>query len=131
MNQIIYTAEFVKNPEELLKMFPPKHKRVFAHHSTIAFKPNDLAGIEVGKESSLKVVARVYDEKGDALLVENSKSKNQYPHITLSCAEGVSPVYSNELIKKAVESGRLEYLAAPYGISVVEGYSDGKNDFIK
>ncbi len=130
MNQILYTAEFVKNPEELLKKFSPKHKKVFGHHSTIAFKPVNLNGIEVGKESLIKIIARVFDERGDALLVENPKSQNKYPHITLSCAEGVSPVYSNELIEKTVTSGKLEYFDTPDEVEVVEGYSDGKNDYI-
>jgi len=129
MKQIMYTAEFVKNPGELLKRFPPKHKKVFGHHSTIAFKPANLNGIEMGKNFSIKIIARAYDEKGDAILVENPKSNNKYPHITLSCAEGVSPVYSNELLEKAIEAGSLEYLSEPEEVEVVEGYSDGKDDF--
>jgi predicted kinase len=44
---IIYTGLFVENNEELLKIFVPKHENVFGHHSTIAFKPNSLDGIEV------------------------------------------------------------------------------------
>ena len=129
-NQIVYTAEFVINQNELLKKFPPKHERVFGHHSTIAFRPNSLDGIEVGKKSQMKIVGRIFDEKGDALLVENVKSTNENPHITLSCADGVSPVYSNELIKKAIESKSIEYFDNPEIIDVIEGYFDGKNDIV-
>jgi hypothetical protein len=110
---IMYTAEFVKDAQGLLKKFPPKHEKAYGHHSTIAFKPESLEGIEIGKKSLMKIIARAYDEKGDALLVENSKSKNENPHITLSCATGISPVYSNELLKKAIESGTIEYLNKP------------------
>ena len=127
---VMYTAEFVKDMEVLLKKFPPKHPKVFGHHSTIAFKPSSLDGIEIGKETVMKVVGRAYDEKGDALLVENPKSNNAHPHITLSCAKGVSPVYSNELIEKAVVDGTVEYFESPVEIDVIEGYSDGKKDIL-
>ncbi len=128
---IKYTAEFVKDVQSLLNKFPPKHKKVFSHHSTIAYRPDSLDGIEMGKESRMKIIGRVFDEKGDALLVENSKSKIEYPHITLSCVEGVPPFYSVELIKKAIASNTVEYFSEPYEIEVMEGYSDGESDFIK
>jgi len=126
----MYTAEFVIDIENLLKKFPPKHSKVFGHHSTIAFKPINLDGIEIGKETVMKIIGRAYDEKGDALLVENPKSKNKYPHITLSCAEGVSPVYSNELFEKASVLNTIEYFNNPEEIEVIEGYSNGKKDFV-
>jgi len=125
---VVYTAEFVKNQKDLLEKYPPKHPRIFAHHSTIAFKPGNLDGIDVSKESSMKILGRVFDEKGDALLVENPNSNNENPHITLSCAEGVSPVYSSELIKKGLETGIVEFFEEPQEIIVVEGYFDGKKD---
>jgi len=78
----------------------------------------------------MKIIGRAYDEKGDALLVENPKSKNKYPHITLSCAEGVSPVYSNELFEKASVLNTIEYFNNPEEIEVIEGYSNGKKDFV-
>ncbi len=128
---IMYTAEFVKDVQNLLKKFPPKHKKVFGHHSTIAFKPDNLDGIEIGKETIMKIIGRAYDEKGDALLVENLKSKNEYSHITLSCSEGIPAVYSNELFKKAALANTIEYFSNPEEIEVIEGYSDGKKDIIK
>jgi len=127
---INYTAEFVKDTPSLLKQFVPKHEKVFGHHSTIAFKPDNLDQIEIGKEYKLKVIGRVFDDKGDALLVDNNKSNNKYPHITLSCAAGVSPVYSNELIEKAVAAGTVEYFQNPFEIEVVEGYSSGGKDIV-
>lgn len=126
---VMYTAEFVKDIDGLLKKFPPKHPKIFGHHSTIAFKPGNLDGIETGKESTMKIVGRAFDEKGDALLVENPKSKNKFHHITLSCANGVSPFYSNELFEKASTDNTIEYFTAPEEIEVIEGYSDGKKDY--
>ena len=126
----VYTALFIKDLDSLTSQFPPRHENVFGHHSTIAFKPGSLDGIEVGAEQTIKVIGRVSDEKGDALLVENPKSTNEHPHITLSCAEGVKPFYSNELIQKAMAANSVEYFNPPVEIDVVEGYFDGKQDVI-
>ncbi|MES2622788.1 MAG: hypothetical protein V4576_00075 [Patescibacteria group bacterium] len=79
---IRYTALFVDNPTKLLNMFPPKHSKVFAHHSTNKYKPVDTSDLEVGKKSLLKIIGRVHNEKGDAILVENPKSEKLHPHIT-------------------------------------------------
>ncbi len=119
-----YTALFVENIPALLGQFPPKHVVAHGHHSTITFAPKTLDGIEMGKKSSLKIIGRAYDEKGDALLVENLKSTNKHPHITLSCAEGVSALYSNELIEKAIASNSVEYFETPVEVATIEGYTD-------
>lgn len=123
---IKFTALFVKDIEGLLKRFPPKHKKVFGHHSTIEFQPNSLDGIEVGKEYSIKIIGRAYDEFGDDLLVENSKSKNKYPHITLSRGEDTPPLYSKVLFEKALASNTMDYFNNEE-VKVIEGYSDGNN----
>ena len=129
-NEIRFTALFIKDRNDLLKRFPPKHKKIFADHSTIEFKPENLQGIEVGKELSIKIVGRAYDEFGDDLLVENFKLKNEYPHITLSRAENAPPLYSKILFEKATMSNDIEYFINQE-VLVVEGYSDGNNIFIK
>lgn len=121
---IKFTALFVKDTENLLKRFPPKHKKIFGHHSTIEFQPDNLDGIEVGKEYKIKVIGRTWDEFGDDLLVENLKSKNKYPHITLSRGEGAPPLYSKILFEKAIASNNIEYFNNEE-VNVIEGYSDG------
>lgn len=126
--KIIYTALFVDKPEELTEVFPSRHSNIFAHHCTIAFKPTSLDGVEIGKKLKLKVIGRVSDEKGDALLVEKYKSLNIHPHITLSCADGVAPSYSKNLLENAFKEGRVEILNVPFEISVTEGFFDGYND---
>ena len=126
---VLYTARFVHNIPVLLEKFPPKHTTHYGHHSTIAFKPSKLDDVVIGQVSTMKVIGRAFDEMGDALLVENNKSKNKHPHITLSCALGVPPVYSNQLIETAIASGTVQYFSEPYEIEVVEGYSDGKTDY--
>ncbi len=72
----VYTALFVADIEKIKSQFPPKHAKVFAHHSTIEFQPFNLNDINIGEESKIKIIGRAYDEKGDALLVENTKTKN-------------------------------------------------------
>lgn len=122
MNQSIkYTALFVKDTADLLKRFPPKHQKVFSHHSTIEFKPENLDGIEIGKEYSIKIIGRAWDEFGDDLLVENIKSKNKYPHITISRGENAPLLYSKILFEKAIASNTVEYFNNEE-VEVVEGY---------
>lgn len=130
IEDIEYTALFVDSPEKLLVMFEPKHEIVYAHHSTNWYKPTDVEDLEIGKKSVLKIIGRVSDEKGDALLVENAKSRNKYPHITLSCIKNIPPVYSNELIEKALKDNSVELFQEPFFIEVTEGYGDFENNII-
>ncbi len=128
--EIKFTALFVKDIEDLLKRFPPKHKKTFGHHSTIEFEPLSLDGIEIGKEYSIKIIGRAWDEFGDDLLVENPKSKNKYPHITLSRADIAPTLYSKILFEKAIASSGIEYFNNEK-VEVIEGYSDGNNLIIE
>ena len=88
----------------LLRAVPPVHPTVFAHHATIAFKP-EAADLERylemhGQPVRIPVTAVAVDDKAQAVLV-GIDSENEYPHITISVAEGVKPVYSNELMASA------------------------------
>lgn len=127
MKEVIYTAVFLtaESAEELKEwanqtigeLLP----KTFCHHMTVAFRPKDgLGDLVVGQEVELKVVAVAGDDKGQAVEVVGFDSNNAVPHITISCAEGVSPVYSNELLaaRIAVEGPTLKG---------VVGYFDGKS----
>lgn len=124
--EIKFTALFVKDQDDLLKRFPPKHKKIFGHHSTIEFEPMSLDGIELGKECNMKIIGRAYDTFGDDLLIENPKSKNTYPHITLSRGKNAPSLYSKILFEKAMASNDIEYFKNEE-VKVIEGYSDGNN----
>ncbi len=128
--QVVYTGLFVVDQQKLFTVFPPKHAKTFAHHLTIEFMPKDIHTVEIGKVQQLKVIGRASDEKGDALLVENVKSKSKYPHITLSCVDGVSASYSNQLIEKAVQDGSVEYFPEPVFIDAIEGYENGNKKVV-
>ena len=125
---IIYTALFVDDTAELFRLFPPVHKNKYGHHMTIAFRPKDLEGIKIGRQSELKIIGRVVDGGADALLVETNLSNNQFPHITLSTAEGVKPQYSNDMLATAEREHLIEYFNEPTMIAVTEGYFDGQNE---
>jgi Fungal tRNA ligase phosphodiesterase domain len=88
----------------LLQTVPPIHPVVHAHHVTMAFNPDPetLARYEamVGKRVQIAVVAVSADQYGQAVLV-GAESQNEYPHVTISVAEGVAPSYSNSLLASA------------------------------
>lgn len=126
--KVVYTAEFIPDEERgnLLKAFSPKHDNIYATHITISFKPaNGIQGIELGREKELQIIGIVEDERGQAVLVQGSKSAKDHPHITISCAPGTEPKYSNEMIAEAVKNGSVKYFEEPYPIKVIEGYSTG------
>jgi len=85
--------------EEVLRRFPPVHSQVWSHHSTIEWRPERLE-VPVGERVDLQILGRLTTPKVDALLVKNPWSKNRYPHITLSTAEGVPPVESNRELEQ-------------------------------
>jgi len=90
----IYTAIFI-NKDELIKKYKPVHKNIFYHHSTIEFKPQDVTDFPKGQETKVDITGRLTTDKVDVLLVNNQLSKKKNPHITLSTAEGVSPMQSD------------------------------------
>lgn len=78
------------------------HPNVYGHHMTVAFRPDEselpkLRAV-VGREYILNASRLAADEKGQALRVSGAPSLNKNPHVTVSCAEGTEPKYSNELL---------------------------------
>ncbi len=122
LQNIYYSGYFIDEPNKLLSMFPPKHKTVYGHHCTNKYKPKSLNDFEVGKKIMLKITGRTYDTKCDVLLVENLESENEFPHITLSSADGVSPQYSNELLKYSTADKVIEKFDEPKFIEATQGY---------
>jgi hypothetical protein len=130
-SRVLYTALFVDSPDQLLSRFKPKHPQVYAHHLTLKYKPESIKDLEIGKKIELKIIGRVSDDNGDALLVETDlKTEGKYPHITLSCAEGFRPNYSNQMVEKAVLDGTVEYFDDVEYIETTEGYENGENKVI-
>lgn len=125
----IYTALFLSEGSRrwILENYPPKHANVFADHVTLYFKPSleqadlvlDLLERGVGGGFFLlDAVAYAEDDKGQALAIEIDSelsaygvlARNEIMHITISCADGVSPAYSNELLRDAHRVARRSML---------------------
>ena len=117
------TPQFLEAFADAIEQLP-EHLKVAAlekleHHITMRFCAKQVPQEEkdgfraafaphVGKELVVKPVALVYDDKGAALAVElpeevRSQCQALHPHITIGCASGVPPKYSNELLSKPAE----------------------------
>ena len=75
-----------------------------AHHMTIKFDPSEdeVHALPMAEVADFKVVGWAADERGQAVLVVPTgvSSANRHPHITMSCAPGTLPMYSNELLAR-------------------------------
>ena len=128
----LYTAAFLTpaSAEELANWWASTVKddlldKRFMHHMTIKFRPDaeEVIALPIdGSEVELQVVGYASDDKGQAVLVSGVESSNDNPHITVSTAEGVSPVYSNELLS----SGLVEEVATGPVLKVKIGFWNGK-----
>ena len=106
MSNAIYWA--VKLDDEskvkLLDKVKPIHDKVFGEHMTIVFGPNDeqeasLSNI-IGEKVIMSAFGVVSDDKGQAVFTTGfDRFDGGVSHITISCANGIKPNYSNELIK--------------------------------
>lgn len=117
----IYSGVFLSTSEKekLKKEFPPVHENIYYHHSTIEFKPKDISDIQFGVHKPYKIIGRITTDKVDALLIENPKSKNKYPHITLSTAKDVKPFESNKAFEENPD--KIEYFDKPIIFYGTEG----------
>jgi len=93
---------------KLLGTFPPAHHNIHAEHVTVIFKPTQEQLKEMkdsnlfGKKFAIRVVGYAEDESGQAVKVEVPEavfSEGRIPHITISTATGIKPVYSTQLLQ--------------------------------
>jgi hypothetical protein len=114
-----FLEAFADAIEQLPEALQAAAKEKKEHHVTMRFCAKQVPQEEkdgfraafaphVGKELAVKSVTIVYDDKGAALAVElpeevRSQCQALHPHITIACAPGVQPVYSNELLSKPAE----------------------------
>ena len=107
---IVVAALTPESRKLLLERVPARHATVYADHVTLAYKPSPEVLLKyqphVGERIQIPVTAEVSDAKGQAVLV-GAESENEHPHCTISCVEGVPPVYSNELF------GRADWIHVP------------------
>ncbi len=104
MAKILYSCYLLTSKgKEAISQFTSDLPNKFAEHCTIAFAPTHTVDFE-GWICSIKAVGRLKTDLVDCLLIDQrslpTKSKNEFPHITLSTAEGVKPFESNKEIKE-------------------------------
>lgn len=102
----LYTCVLVNDIEALKRRYAPIHKNLFYHHMTIEFNPSDISNFVEGVTVRLTVIGRYTSELIDALIVipDYNSTTKLMQHITLSTAEGISPVRSKiELENQDVE----------------------------
>lgn len=96
----------------LVKIFPPVHPKVFAHHVTIAFKPSvevyDAWKQYIGQTINLTVYGYAKDEKGEAVMVDGDILNGKKHHITLSTNQ-VAPIYSITLLQKGYQELEMPF----------------------
>jgi hypothetical protein len=111
MAKVNYIGLFLtpESRRQLLDWCPPIHKNISADHITLAFKPDaeTLAKLTplLGQNFEVRLTDAVADDKGQAMGViikDLPFVENLFPHITISCAEGIQPAYSNELMEKGL-----------------------------
>ncbi len=87
----------------LLALVKPRHEVVFADHITLEHDPADVLPLEREFIGRAIVVEVMSDEQGQAVTVQLDRNTEALmkpgtrPHITLSCAPGIFPAYSNRL----------------------------------
>jgi hypothetical protein len=118
-------AVLTENSSNVLKTrIPPIHSDSYYHHMTMCFKPDEKVYQKyadlVHKSIELKAEAVFYDKKGQALFLDTKFSENSYPHITLSCADGVKPFYSNTIFENPKQYKLVDNLTLDAVVTIVE-----------
>ena len=132
MSKTIYWAVLLdKQAVELIQSIGPKHNNIFAEHTTLCFQPTpeqDKKWMErLGERVVLTVIGRGVDDRGDALIVDGVERDDAgIPHITISCADGTKPFYSNELLAKGYEQIWPFTLEGTISRYTKEGWDNGE-----
>ena len=118
--KIIYIAGVVLDCHPLLAFGNESMPNVYCHHMTVQYGEIDGLPEFLGTSFTFKSAFKFYDEKAVALSGEVDspiikkimRTVGQSAHITICTAEGVKPVYSNDLLK----TGKSEPVAVEVGL---------------
>lgn len=113
-----YGQKFIK------EHFPALYPNVYGDHITLIFNPTekekdflkDWEDEEGNVSCEFEVIGYVQDEFCQALIVEQDDGVfdvAEFPHITISTAEGIPPKYSKELLKKRGDN----YIRVRHGLA--------------
>jgi hypothetical protein len=89
---------------ELKRAFPGAFQKYSGDHVTLDYGVNEYHK-DFGKKVQVQVIGYAKDDKAEAILVSLNgvQCDKPHPHITISTAPGVAPVYSNELLAQGYE----------------------------
>ncbi len=119
MRRVIYSAILIDEADRKRILKDAVHPNLYGDHVTLYFYGNDgpVDTPYAGERVDVRLTNHYSDELGDAWDVEckNShveeiKESDQYLHVTVSCAYGTKPVYSNELIAWEEPDGKEGYV---------------------
>lgn len=114
MSKVVYIGAFL-SPMERTRLLAdsrphPHLTRIYGEHVTLCYRPTEDELFEwlplLGREIKIEVLSGRSDARGYARLVrlpEDVMCKNGVPHVTIGCAEGTAPVYSNQLLAGAID----------------------------
>lgn len=132
IKRIIYVAGVVMDDKDLVKLIDNNMPNKFCHHVTLKFGNIDKLPSFIGKEFVFESVVLVKDEKAIALAgyipdneVEDymiDADDKHGAHITICTAEGVKPVYSNELL--IYGDHEAHYVTVPCRVGAFVVYED-------
>lgn len=89
------------------RMFSGRYQKVYCDHVTLAYGPGQVEAFDkslLGRTAAFESWNIIADDRCAALEVDRNDFlsigvNNEYPHVTMACAAGTKPVYSNELIR--------------------------------
>lgn len=100
--------------QKLLEEFSPIHPEIYGDHITLFYNPNlemvDRYRGWIGYKIPILTGQEFCDRKGQAVIayIGADITRESYPssHITISCATGVPPRYSNDLVNGNIHGFR-------------------------
>jgi len=105
----IYSGVFLKlddgERQSLLSRFGRLHPTAHLHHLTIKFRPHwdEVRALPLGQEVKLKVIGQLDTDEVQVFVIDPDslpcECANEVPHITVTTASGVPPLYSNDALK--------------------------------
>ncbi len=105
-----YFLELDKASSSRLKQLA-KRDNIYCHHVTLCFMPNEAQHEYfqslLGEIFPFRATQYRHNDKVDCVVVEPPCDSKEFPHVTLSCANGVKPVEANELINATSKDIRL------------------------
>lgn len=112
---VVYSAILIDEADRRRIVADAVHPNLYGDHVTLWYYGNagETDTPYAGEKVELRLTGHFSDERGEAWTVECGNSHaheimepSQVMHVTVSCANGTKPVYSNELVRNSTADGR-------------------------